>query len=124
MDGLNKNLVEPARSEEDLPVSAVTEVPLSEIVQTRVQTFIRLQNRKTKYENRGTCPRFSCICAVHAISCALPRGSVSIVKTDFLNKLKRSANALRFTFDFRKAVYNSMYRYRAARTQGKPLQHK
>ena len=51
-------------------------------------------------------------------------GSISIVKTDFLDKLKRSANALRFTFDFRKAVYNSMYRYRAARTQGKPLQHK
>lgn len=64
---------------------------------------------------------------VHAISCALPRGSISIViivKTDFLDKLKRSANALRFTFDFRKAVYNSMYRYRAARTQDKPLQHK
>ena len=61
---------------------------------------------------------------VHAISCALPRGSISIVKTDFLDKLKRSANALRFTFDFRKAVYNSRYRYRAARTQGKPLQHK
>lgn len=71
MDGLIKNLIEPARSEE-----------------------------------------------------ALPRGSVSIVKTDFLNKLKRSANALRFTFDFRKAVYNSRCRYRAARTQGKPLQHK
>ena len=34
MDGLIKNLVEPARSEEDLPASAVTEVPLSEIVQT------------------------------------------------------------------------------------------
>ena len=28
MDGLIKNLIEPARSEEDLPVSAVTEVPL------------------------------------------------------------------------------------------------
>ena len=55
---------------------------------------------------------------------ALPRGSVSIVKTDFLDKLKRSANALRFTFDFRKAVYNSRYRCRAERTQGKPLQHK
>ena len=56
MDGLIKNLVEPARSEEDLNASAVTEVPLSEIMQTCVQTFIpRLQNRKTKYENRGTC---------------------------------------------------------------------
>lgn len=52
------------------------------------------------------------------------RAAARIVKTDFLDKLKRSANALRFTFDFRKAVYNSMYRYRAARTQGKPLQHK
>ena len=61
---------------------------------------------------------------VYAISCAPLRGSVSIVKTDFLDMLKRSADALRFTFDFRKAVYNSMYRYRAARTQGKPLQHK
>ena len=97
MDGLIKNLVEPARSEEDLPVSAVTEVPLSEIVQTRVQTFIRLQNRKTKYENRGTCPRFSCICAVHAISCALPRGSVSIVKTDFLDKLRRTSQDVRLS---------------------------
>ena len=54
MDGLIKNLVEPARSEEDLPASAVTEVPLSEIIQTCVQTFIRLQNRKAKYENRDT----------------------------------------------------------------------
>lgn len=44
-----------------------------------------------------------------AIACTLPRGSVSIVKTDFLDKLKRSANALRLTFDFRKAVYNSRY---------------
>lgn len=61
---------------------------------------------------------------VPAISCAPLRGSVSIAKTDFLDTLKRSADALRFTFDFRKAVYNSMYRYRAARTQGKPLQHK
>lgn len=61
---------------------------------------------------------------VYAISCAPLRGSVSSAKTDFLDTLKRSADALRFTFDFRKAVYNSMYRYRAARTQGKPLQHK
>ena len=114
MDGLIKNLVEPARSEEDLPASAVTEVPLSEIMQTCVQTFIPLAESKKQ----------SMKTEVHAISCALPRGSVSIVKMDFLNKLKRSANALRFTFDFRKAVYNSMYRYRAARTQGKPLQHK
>ena len=55
---------------------------------------------------------------------ALPRGSVSIVKTNFIDRLKRSANTLRFTFDFRKAVYNSRYRCRAERTQGKPLQHK
>ena len=34
MDGLIKNLVDPARSEEDLPASAVAEVPLSEIEQT------------------------------------------------------------------------------------------
>ena len=46
MDGLIKNLVEPARSEEDLPASAVTEVPLSEIVQTCVQTFIPLAKSK------------------------------------------------------------------------------
>ena len=48
MDGLIKNLVEPARSEEDLPASAVTEVPLSEIMQTRVQTFIPLAESKNK----------------------------------------------------------------------------
>ena len=97
MDGLIKNLVEPARSEEDLPVSAVTEVPLSEIVQTRVQTFIRLQNRKTKYENRGTRPRFSCIYAANAISCALPRSSVSLVKMVFLDKLRRTSQDVRLS---------------------------
>ncbi|MDY5958465.1 MAG: hypothetical protein SPJ24_03380 [Agathobaculum butyriciproducens] len=43
MDGLIKNLIEPARSEEDLPVSAVTEVPLSD-----VQTFIPLAESKNK----------------------------------------------------------------------------
>lgn len=48
MDGLIKNLVEPARSEEDLPVSAVTEVPLSEIIQTCVQTLIPLAESKNK----------------------------------------------------------------------------
>ena len=48
MDGLIKNLVEPARSEGDLPASAVTEVPLSEIVQTGVQTFIPLAESKNK----------------------------------------------------------------------------
>ena len=48
MDGLIKNLIEPARSEEDLPASAVTEVPLSEIVQTCVQTFIPLAESKNK----------------------------------------------------------------------------
>ena len=48
MDGLIKNLVEPARSEEDLPASAVTEVPLSEIMQTCVQTFIPLAESKNK----------------------------------------------------------------------------
>lgn len=48
MDGLIKNLVEPARSEEDLPASAVTEVPLSEIMQTYVQTFIPLAESKNK----------------------------------------------------------------------------
>ena len=52
-----------------------------------------LQNRKTKYENRGTCPRFSCICAANAISCALPRGSVSIAKTDFIDRLKKGETA-------------------------------
>ena len=46
MDGLIKNLVEPARSEED--PSAVAEVPLSEIVQTCVQTFIPLAESKNK----------------------------------------------------------------------------
>ncbi len=45
---LIKNLVEPARSEEDLPVSAVTEVPLSEIIQTCVQTLIPLAESKKK----------------------------------------------------------------------------
>ena len=48
MDGLIKTLVEPARSEEDLPVSAVTEVPLSEIIQTCVQTLIPLAESKNK----------------------------------------------------------------------------
>ncbi len=48
MDGLIKKLIEPARSEEDLPASAVTEVPLSEIVQTCVQTFIPLAESKNK----------------------------------------------------------------------------
>ena len=37
-----------ARSEKDLPVSAVTAVPLSEIVQTCVQTFIPLAESKNK----------------------------------------------------------------------------
>lgn len=46
MNGLIENLIEPARSEEDLPMSAVTEVPLSEIVQTCVQTFIPLAESK------------------------------------------------------------------------------
>ena len=45
---LIKNPVEPARSEEDLPASPVTEVPLSEIVQTCVQTFIPLAESKNK----------------------------------------------------------------------------
>lgn len=48
MDGLIKNLVKPARSEEDLPVSTVTEVSLSEIVQTCVQIFIPLAESKNK----------------------------------------------------------------------------
>ena len=48
MDGLIKNLVEPARSEEDLPASAVTAVPLSEIMQTCVQIFIPLAESKNK----------------------------------------------------------------------------
>lgn len=55
---------------------------------------------------------------------ALPRGSVSIVKTDFIDRLKRSANALRFTFNFRTAGCNSRCRCRAEKTQDKPLQHK
>ena len=46
MDGLIENLIEPARSEEDLPVSAVTEVSLSEVVQTCVQIFIPLAESK------------------------------------------------------------------------------
>ena len=115
MDGLIKNLIEPARSEEDLPVSAVTEVPLSEIVQTRVQTFIRLQNRKTKYENRGTCPRFSCICAANAISCALPRSSVSIVKTDFLDKLRRTSQDVRLSLSKRSYSCNLNNSHASAR---------
>ena len=48
MDGLIKKLIEPARSEEDLPVSAVTAVPLSEIVQNCVQNFIPLAESKNK----------------------------------------------------------------------------
>lgn len=48
MDGLIKNLVEPARSEEYLPASPVTEVPLSEIMQTCVQAFIPLAESKNK----------------------------------------------------------------------------
>lgn len=48
MDGLITNLVEPARTEEDLPASAVTEVPLSEIMQTCAQTFIPLAESKHK----------------------------------------------------------------------------
>ena len=59
MDSLIKNLVEPARSEEDLPVSAVTEVPLSEIMQTCVQTFIPLAESKNKvWKPRYTLPVF------------------------------------------------------------------
>ena len=65
MDGLIKNLVEPARSEEDLNASAVTEVPLSEIMQTCVQTFIPLAESKNK----------SMKTEVHAISCALPQAA-------------------------------------------------
>ena len=45
MDGLIKNLIEPARSAGRSAVSAVTEVPLSD-----VQTFIPLAESKTKYE--------------------------------------------------------------------------
>ena len=48
MDGLITNLVEPARTEEDLPASAVTEVPLSEIMQTCAQTFLPLAESKHK----------------------------------------------------------------------------
>lgn len=48
MDGLIKNLVELARSEEELPASAVTEVPLSEIVQACAQTFIPLAESENK----------------------------------------------------------------------------
>ena len=50
-----------------------------------------------KYENRGARPRFSCICAANAISCAMPRGSVSIVKTDFLDKLRRTSQDVRLS---------------------------
>lgn len=48
MDGLIKNLVELARSEEELPASAVTEVPLSEVVQACTQTFIPLAESENK----------------------------------------------------------------------------
>ena len=48
MDGLIKNLIEPARSKEDLLMSAVTKVPLSEIMQTCAQTFIPLAESKNK----------------------------------------------------------------------------
>ena len=47
MDGLIKNLIEPARSEEDLPASAVTEMPLSEIMQTCVLLFAAVTYRQS-----------------------------------------------------------------------------
>jgi hypothetical protein len=34
---------------------------------------------------------------VHAISCTLPRGSISIVKTDFLDKLRRTSQDVRLS---------------------------
>ena len=46
-------------------------------------------------------PGFSCICAVHAISCALPRGSVSLVKMDFLDKLRRTSYDVRLSLSKR-----------------------
>ena len=53
MDGLIKNLVEPARSEEDLPVSAVTEVPLREIMpdlRTNLYPACRIEKQSIKTE--------------------------------------------------------------------------
>ena len=41
-----------------------------------------------KYENRGTRPRFSCVCAANAFECALPRDCCFGVKTDFIDRLK------------------------------------
>ena len=40
-----------------------------------------------KYENRGTRPRFSCVCAANAFECALPRDCCFGVKTDFIDRL-------------------------------------
>ena len=39
----------------------------------------------------------SCICAANAISCALPRGSVNLVKMDFLDKLRRTSQDVRLS---------------------------
>ena len=42
----------------------------------------------SKYPNRGTRPRFGCVCAANAFECALTRVSVNIAKTDFVDKLR------------------------------------
>ena len=47
-----------------------------------------------KYENRGTRPRFSCVCAANAFECALPRDCCFGVKTDFIDRLRTQTYCL------------------------------
>ena len=48
----------------------------------------------SKYPNRGTRPRFGCVCAANALSCALPRGCRSCM--NFIDKLKGTPTACLF----------------------------
>lgn len=52
---------------------------------------------------------------VHAISCTLPRGSISIVKTDFLDKLRRTSQDVRLSLSKRSYSCNLNNSHASAR---------
>ena len=98
-------------------MSAVTAVPLSEIdSQTCVQTFIPLAESKNKIMKTRYMPSvfMHLMPYIYFMRAAQQRQHR---ENGLFDKLKRSANALRFTSILEKAGINSMYRYRAARTQ-------
>ena len=57
-----------------------------------------------KYENRGTRPRFSCVCAANAFECALPRDCCFGVKTDFIDRLRCHPKGWHFCFMWNKGM--------------------